>query len=400
MHILVMHFVPDSSVRYGDCIDHDVHDVTYVTTSAKRRSLPQGVRRRVVERPGTADLAAEVLAAVSQLPPPDAVVALAESDIIAAGEVRDALGVTGPKRADAVLVRDKVRMKSAVAAAGLRVPRFLSLATTDRECVVTWQGSTVLKPSTGAGSDGVVIHPSVTEALEAARQRDPVGATGALEIEEFVPGAIIHIDGVMADAKPVVLLPGRYVNTCLDFANGAPFGSVQFLPDADLISWTLRCLEAVGISDGPFHLEAIESPDGLTFMEVGARPPGRGSVDTFELATGVRLSSLAVRLAIDGPDRLPVARTPAADGLYGFFVYPRHRLHDRRLIGASRFRSDPIVHRWFERRPHQLGSPTFTYTPQHAPLGGLLGPASEARMTQYLANLFGTVRVDHRNGAG
>ena len=30
MHILVLHRVPDSLVRYGDAVDHNAHEVTYV----------------------------------------------------------------------------------------------------------------------------------------------------------------------------------------------------------------------------------------------------------------------------------------------------------------------------------------------------------------------------------
>jgi hypothetical protein len=399
MHILVMHSVPDSSVRYGECIDHELHHVTYVTTGAKRRTLPQGVPCRVAERPGTGDLAAEVLTAVAHGPRPDLVIALGESDIMAAAQVRDALGITGPKPAEARLVRDKVLMKSAVAAAGLRVPRFLSLAAGSKERIVTWQGPTVLKPSAGAGSDGVVIYPAAAEALAAAQGRGTDGTSGCLEVEEFVPGPIIEVDGVMVAGEPYVLLPARYINTCLSFAGGSPLGSVQFEPDADLVAWTLRCLLAVGITDGPFHLEAIESRDGLTFLEVGARPPARGSVDAFELATGLRLSSLTVRLLVDGPDHLPVPGSPGPDELYGYFVFPRHRLHGHRIIGASRFRSDPIIHQWFERTSQQLDS-TFTYTPQNAPLGGLIGPSTESRMTQFLHEMFSTVRVTLREGAG
>ncbi|MCO5997984.1 ATP-grasp domain-containing protein [Actinoallomurus rhizosphaericola] len=392
-----MHSVPDSSVHYGDCIDHERHDVTYVTTNTKRRTLPQAVPYRVVERPArNADLVTEVLAAVAAGSRPERIIALGESDIIAAAQIRDVLGIAGPKPAQALLVRDKVLMKSAVASAGLRVPRFLSLATGDEDHAVTWQGPTVLKPSAGAGSDGVVIYPSPAEALAAAQRLSTDDTSGYLEIEEFVPGPVIQIDGLMVGGQPFVLLPARYIKTCLSFAEGSPLGSVQFEPDADLITWTLRCLLAVGITDGPFHLEAIESKDGLTFLEVGARPPARGSVDAFELATGLRLPSLAVHLVVTGPDGLPAPRVPRPDELYGYFVFPRHRLHSHRILGASQFRSDPIVHQWFERTSQQSNSTSFTYTPQNAPLGGLIGPSSEPRMTRFLNELFSTVKVSLR----
>ncbi|MCO5997990.1 ATP-grasp domain-containing protein [Actinoallomurus rhizosphaericola] len=393
MKILVIHSRPDYLIHYGDNIDHDAHDVTYVSTPERRNSLPKGVRCRVIERPGVGDIAGEVLAAVAGMPKPDLVLALSEFDMLAAGEVREALGVTGPKLSDALLVRDKVIMKSAVAAAGIRVPRFLPLAGIDDAGQVPWEGATVLKPSAGALSQGVVVLPSVSEALATAAVDIAPDDVDGFEIEEFLPGRVIHIDGVMAGGRALVLQPSRYVNTCLAYAGGTPLGSVQFGADDALVDWTLRCLLAVGITDGPFHLEAIEAADGLAFMEVAARWAGGGVVDALELATGLWQPSAAVRLAVDGPSALPGVRTPQPDQWYGWFLVPGHKLGSAfcDISGESEFRDHPLIRIWEQRAPDE--PVRFSYARANVPVSGVIGPAPTQELENFLLRLFDSVKV-------
>jgi hypothetical protein len=393
MEILVIHSRPDYLIHYGDNIDHDAHDVTYISTPERRNTLPKGVRCHVIERPGVGDIATEVLTAVAGMPKPDLVLALSEFDMIAAGEVREALGVAGPKLSDARLVRDKVVMKSAVAAAGIRVPRFLSLADIDDISSVPWDSATVLKPSAGALSQGVVVFPSASEALAAAWDTVAPDDVGDFEIEEFLPGRVIHIDGVMAGGRALVLQPSRYVNTCLAYAGGTALGSVQFGASDALVDWTLHCLLAVGITNGPFHLEAIEAADGLAFMEVAARWAGGGVVDALELATGLWQPSAAVQLAVNGPSGLPQLRIPEPDQRYGWFLIPGHKLGSTfcRISGESAFRDHPLIQIWEQRAPDE--SVRFSYARANVPVGGVIGPAPTHELEDFLLRLFESVEV-------
>lgn len=404
MRILVLHRVPDPLVRYSESIDHSQHDVTYVGTADRLVTLPASLPARLVERPGTGDTATEVLAAVAGRPAPDLVVALSEYDLIAAAEVRAALGVPGDRVADVLPVRDKVTMKATVAAADLRVPRFASLASvlTDGADAVGWTGQTILKPRTGASSEGVRTFPTVAAALVAARESGSPDEVDGFEIEEFVDGPILHIDGMMADGAPVAVLASRYVGTCLGYAQGQPLGSVQIDTEPAVVAWALRCLAAVGIRTGPFHLEAIETPDGLVFLEVGARFGGADVVDTFELATGLRLPSAQLTLLVDGPGARLTARVPGPDERFGWFVWPGHTLGSThcQIRGEESFRRDPVVWRWVQRAPDEPVKPSITYADVDVPLAGVLGPASAPALEQFLAELFAKVQVEPADPAG
>ncbi|MCX0242535.1 ATP-grasp domain-containing protein [Streptomyces drozdowiczii] len=394
MHILVMHRVPDPFARYADNLDHARHRVTYVSTPERAATLPADVPALRLERPGTGDTAAEVVAAVHDLPRPDLVVALSEYDLLPAARVREALGVPGPRVADVLPTRDKVVMKAAVAAAGLRTPRYAPLARA-LASGVEWTGRTVLKPLAGASSEGVTAYPTVREALDAVRGGAVAVDVDDHEVEEFVEGDVVHVDGVLADGRPLAVQASRYVGTCLGYAQGAPLGSLQVDTPPATVDFTLACLRAVGITEGPFHLEAIETADGPVFLEVGARVGGADVSDTFELATGVHMSSVHLRL-LTGESHVPAAAPAAApDARYGWFVVPGHTLGSRfcRVEGEKPFRDDPLVHRWVQRAPHEPVKTAVTYADADVPLAGVVGPAPSAVLERFLTDLFASVTV-------
>ena len=393
-----MHSIPDSSVRYTEHIDHLKHDVTYVSTPARMATVPANVPARVLERPGTSDTAEEVLAVLTGAPRPDRVIALAEDDILPAAHIREALGVCGPTVADALTARNKVMMKSAVAAAGLRVPRFAPLATvlTHGTQSAGWTGPTVLKPVAGASSEETYRFPSLAAAISAVGSGSVPVAAREFEVEEFVDGRILHVDGLLAAGVPIVIQASRYIGTCLDYAKGSPLGSVQIDTGTALTDWAVRCFTAVGIDTGPFHLEGIETGNALVFLEVAARAGSRGVVDAFELATGIRLTGAGVRLLIEGRDHIPAPRIRRTDERFGWFVFPGHTLGSAscKISGERSFRNDPLVWQWQQRQPGEPVATKVNYTPSVVPVGGLVGPAPAPVLEHFLTRLFQSVRVD------
>jgi biotin carboxylase len=393
VRILVLHRRPDDLIHYRDSIDHEAHEVIYVSAPDRLSTLPKNVRCQVLERPGVGDTATEVLAAIADVPKPDMVLAVSEFDMIAAGEVREALSVPGPKVSDALLVRDKVAMKSAVAAAGVRVPRFLPLVDATDPSQVPWTGATVLKPSRGAGSQGIVVLQTVAATIAAARDVVSPDEIADFEIEEYLPGRVVHIDGLVSGGRAVALQPSRYINTPLEYLGGAPFGGAQFGADEALVEWTLRCLAAVGIAEGSFHLEAIEAADQLAFMEVAARWAAGPIVDAFELATGVWLPSAAVQVTVNGPSGLPPVRSPGPAEQYGWFLIPGHKLGSQfcQITGEREFRDHPLIRSWQQRTAEE--PVRYSYAMEDVPVAGVVGPASGPELEEFIHRVFAAIEV-------
>lgn len=400
MRLLILHRVTDKMIRYASGINHEAHDVTYVGPADRLTTLPADLCCTRIERPGTGDTATEVLAAVAGLPPFDLVISLAEFDLIAAAQVRTALGVPGDQEADILPWRDKVVMKSAVATAGLRVPRFLPLseALDAEHDELPWANETVLKPLDGAASLNVHVYPTLADALAVVREAGlPEGTEqNGFEVEEFITGSIIHVDGLVVDGKLTVVKASRYIGTCLGYADGTPLGSVQIDLTPELNQWATECLAAVGITTSLFHLEGIETADGPVFLEVGARFGGADVVDTFELATGVHLPSRYLQLITDGLDTGSYTWPDVDEPHYGWFIWPGHRLGSEfcRIEGERAFRENPLVHRWIQRSESDPVKTTLSYVDTDIPLAGIVGPASSAELDRFLREAFSSICVE------
>lgn len=403
MRILILHRITDNIVRYAQGIDFEAHEVTFIGTAERMATLPAHLPGTRIERPGVAATETEVVTALAGRPRPDLVIAQSEFDLIAAARVRERLDVPGPREADVTPVRNKVVMKDAASRAGLRVPRYLPLASALAEASVPWQGRTVVKPLDGASSLGVRTFDTVAEALDSVRRGGlPVNADwSGFELEEFVSGPIIHVDGLAVEGVPVAIQASRYVGTCLGYTEGSPLGSVQIDTPPPVVQWTTDCLRAIGISTSLFHLEGIETPDGLVFLEVASRFGGAGVVDTFELATGVHMPSVQLRALSDAGAAHPDVRDCGPDARYGWFIWPGHLLGDQycTVSGTDELRRSPLVWRWVQRTEDEPVSQVPSYAEYDVPIAGIVGPAPAAELERFLRNMFASVQVTAANKA-
>ncbi len=398
MKILVLHRIPYLKIEYARGIDHEAHDVTYVGTAEINATLPQWLRCEKIVRPGNGDVVEETLAAVADRTF-DHVISLSEYELIAAARVRERLAIAGPKEADVLKVRDKVIMKEAVEAAGIRVPQFVRCDQPEL-AKLGWSGPTILKPVDGAASENVLLFMSYEEAIRKIEDGSlPIDdfRPARFELEEYVSGPILHVDGLMRDGSLGVGLVSEYLGTCLDYANGKPLGSFQWdeTESRKMLPWAERILKAVGIRNGAFHLEAILTDTGPVFLEVGARVGGADVVNTFEMATGIHMPSAELRLMLKDPN-LPVSLSGSSQrDRFGWFVFPGHHLAEGNceILGSQRFRASPNTVRWFELGADAKLPRSITYHAHLVPVAGILkGPDSET-VRRTMRDLFSTVVV-------
>ncbi|BAG22121.1 MULTISPECIES: ATP-grasp domain-containing protein [Streptomyces] len=319
MKILVIHQVPYRKISYHRGIDHALHDVTYIGRPAALREVPGGLRCTLVPLGEDDDLVAGVTARVHPSDGYEKVLSLSEFGILEAVRVRRHLGLPGPSEARVELVRDKVRMKEALVGSGIRHPRFVSAPPACGP--LPWSGKTVLKPRSGASSEGVVVLETARAALSAYRRLpDPA----AYQLEEYVEGDILHLDGLMRDGRFLELSASRYVNKPVEYADGTPLGSHQTALTEAHRALAREVALALGIEDGCVHLEAFHTADDeLVFLEVANRVGGAGVVTAHERRHGVHLPSheIAVRLGLEPPP------TSAPSGRYhGWLAFPGHHL--------------------------------------------------------------------------
>jgi ATP-grasp domain len=394
MRILVLHHHRFTALRYDEAFDHAVHDVTYAGTGNFLRNIPAGVRCATHEIGADGDVVEQLRDWMSTQPPFDRVIARHEYMILPAGQLRDAFGIPGMTGEQALRFRDKVVMKQAIAAAGLRTPRCVSAS--DLPVDAGWRGRTVLKPRSGSASEGITIFDTCAEAMAAARTRSQSepGFAETYELEEFVEGDIWHIDGYLHQGVPVVIQPSRYINTCLDFERGRPLGSVQ-QQDETMARWTLQCLEALGVCTLSFHVEAIESADGPVFLEAAARCGGIYIVDIMALRHGTFLHALDMASDVEGGICERFRPGVADPRSFGGFVFPAH-VHGGRPcrveVDPALLENPPLVS-YSMLPPDAETVRELTYRTDLMPLSGVVASTDPAALERWLRALFDQVRV-------
>jgi hypothetical protein len=307
--ILVINRWDDDFALYGDYIDHDFHQVVYLTTAVGRIRVPVERARSVFEL--EPDYTKEQLLAlsrevVSRFGRIDRIIAMSEYDLPKAAFLRDELGVPGPGQVPTRLLVDKVAMKQAVQAAGLRAPRYVECK--DIEVVMDFAAECgcplILKPKVGAASHGVHAVLSRTALAHLLHSID----LNDYECEEFIPGTIMHADGIVCEGELGLCVASRYINNCLAFNSGVPLGSV-FVDDeamqARILRFTARALETLNLRDGAFHLELIHSEsDELVFLEINARVGGAEITFLMRDLFEIDLVGAWVRQQVDGRPHL------------------------------------------------------------------------------------------------
>ena len=321
MRVLIINRWSDDFADYGRYLDHEAHQVTYVTVAGHRPLIPAAAGHvEVVADPADAEA---VVAAARRCHlaagGTDLVLALSEFDLLVAARVREELGVPGADSAAVLRFRDKTVMKAAVADAGIRIPAYRTVDTAEEAARFAsgHQGPVMLKPRTGAASSGCILLAPGADAVGELAGHDLTG----YEAEEFVDGPIWHVDGLLRNGAPVFALASRYLNTCFDFGRGTPLGSVvQHGPEADrMLEFALRSLQALGLETGAFHLEAIQHADGPVFLEVGARVGGGEIPFVCRDVYGVDLIGDWIRLEL-GEQPLTVPAAAVEHG--GFLMLP------------------------------------------------------------------------------
>lgn len=209
--------------------------------------------------------------------------AMSEWDLVRAGRLRDSWGLPGQGEQDALLFRDKVAMKEALAAAGLPVARWRAVddPTGLHRAAEELGYPFVLKPRRGAASVGVDVVRDDADLLAcAARSRLGVGDVAAgLVAEEFVSNDLLHVDGVVHGGELVMCWPTAQSASCLDITRGSAQVCVHVDDDdphlAQIQDLTARGLRALGVpSSSLFHAEVFDLGGRFVVNEVACRVGG------------------------------------------------------------------------------------------------------------------------------
>ena len=391
MKIVIFNRLPFEKIKYDNVINHTIHDVTYIGSKEDIITVPKDLRCLKVDIPNLS-VFNEVLEVTRNLNIKgkiDHFIAISEYDLLMAAQIRAELGITGPSVADVNCVRDKVIMKEIISKHGIECPRFLRLS--DKTYTFNLKFPVILKPVDGAASVGVETFKNESELKIRLKTIDTSEISG-YEVEEFIDGPVLHFDGWTKDGIIQDFVPSSYVNSCLDFLDGLPFGSCQYEDfDKKYKSWAQKVLDALNIKKGSFHLEGILRKGTLYFLEIGHRVGGARVAETFEMKTGVNLyhAHIASCLSID----YKFLRKFQPES-FGWFVYPGHSLPLKwNIEGIESIKeSSHLVLSKFGLRDRAKTSKV-SYLPEQNPFSGICSTESGNESEIFLKFLFNKIRV-------
>jgi hypothetical protein len=350
-HILVINRFADRDAEYDRYIDHDQYRVAYITTRTGAEFLDADRAEIVVIVDDLSDrdvVLAHGKMIHAQFGDIDHLVCLSEFDLDIGGWLRDELGIPGPGITEIDRVRDKVTMKQLVSAAGLRVPRWELVESADatRRFATSVGYPVILKPRRGWDSQGVFLirtQDALTAVLDGKDLTD-------YECEEFISGAMYHIDGIAQNGTIQVLRSARMTSSCLDFALGVPSGSVATddgLLEERFRHFTQRVIRALGIRTSAFHLEVFRcqdevaavlgtmgpNVDDIVFLEIGARVGGAQIPNVWREVYGIDLVETWVRMLLGEDPCLPSVSADTEVG--GYLLIPEPPVRPCRVAEVS-----------------------------------------------------------------
>ena len=225
----------------------------------------------------------------------DRIVPLDDYDVETAATLREHLRLPGIGESLVRHFRDKLAMRIQASKAGLPVPAFTPLFNYDRlrafmeRVPPPW----VLKPRSEAGAMGIKqIHHSD----ELWRRLDELGDEQSFFLlEDYVPGQVFHVDGIVSSGKVAFALASKYSQPPMNVAHEGGVFMTRTLPDDDeeaaaVLEMNEQLQSALGMLHGATHAEFIKGQDGrFYFLETAARVGGANIHEMVEAAAGVNL---------------------------------------------------------------------------------------------------------------
>lgn len=253
---------------------------------------------------------APLLAAVKEVDaarPLDALLSVADYEVVPAAEAARQLGLPGPDPAGVRTARNKADQRRRCAERGVPVPAFRAVTTAEEaERAATEVGlPCVVKAADETAGIHVMRCTTVAEVVDGFRTvlADPTTARGQARhpevlVEECLVGFEVSVE-VLAEAGSVrvlgvtdKLLGGR--NRFIELGHTFP----SALPDAirrELEEVAVAATMAVGFDLGIAHVEVKHTAGGPRLIEVNPRPAGDQITELMDRSLGISTMELVVR---------------------------------------------------------------------------------------------------------
>ncbi|HEX9408427.1 MAG TPA: ATP-grasp domain-containing protein [Methylomirabilota bacterium] len=311
--------VPTTTYRTEDFVEAARRlDVDLVVAAEKPNTLAAALPDHLLTLPfDDPTTAAALMEEYARTRPIAAVVPVDDATTVVGAAIGKVLGLRANAPAAVRATRDKQAMREALARVGVPQPGFAvaSVADDPRVAAAGVRYPCVLKPLVLSASRGVIRADTEAEFVRAwerisAILAEPdVQALGAgarkILIEDFVPGIEVALEGMLTDGgltalaifdKPDPLDGPFFEETIYVTPSRLPEAVQKAIGDC-----AARAASALGLSDGPIHVELRTNDAGPWLIELAARSIGGLCSRTLSFGTGMSLEEIILRHALGWP---------------------------------------------------------------------------------------------------
>ena len=250
-----------------------------------------------------------------------AVVAADDEGVVLAARAAEALGLRHSSAASVTIARDKHRTREALARTGLSCPWFERVSIREDPHLLAGRMTypCVVKPLAMSASRGVIRADDPDQFTAAfSRVAGIVRGSGAqaLLVEGYLPGDEVALEGLLIDGELVVLaifdkpdpLEGPFFEESIYVT---PSRHVKRTQDR-VVETTKRAIDAIGLREGPVHVELRLADEGPCVLEIAPRSIGGLCARTLRFGSGSALEELILRQAFGMPVASYERERPAA----------------------------------------------------------------------------------------
>lgn len=228
------------------------------------------------------------------------IICLSEDNLLLAGKIRDEFRLTGFGYTQTIYFRNKSIMKKRLQKAGIRTPKHnlfdvscarSNVKRTYEKYLTEFGCPFILKPISALGSLGVS---KIYSEDEYADILNGIPLEMDYEIEEYIDGTLFHHDSMSVNGKILFSEVCEYSYPNMEIKDGKPILSIPLEEGSqtriEIENFGIKALAALGITDGPAHMEIFKSKNGeAIFLEVGARTPGGNITQMYKQSSGASL---------------------------------------------------------------------------------------------------------------
>ena len=220
-------------------------------------------------------------------------------------EVSQKLHLPGIDEKTALKATDKVEMRKALKASNVPIPQFYYCNKLDDYKIIVnnFKQKYIVKPSDNSGSRGIYLVESQEESEKAFYYSRKNSRSGIVLVEEYMEGPEVSAEALTIDGETSVIAITDKITTgppnFVEIGHTQPSHlSKDIQKKIEEIS--IWAIQAIGIKNGPSHIEIKITKEGPKVVELGARLGGDNiATHLVPLSTGVDMVKATIEIALN-----------------------------------------------------------------------------------------------------